>query len=44
MSEDLMDLIMSMLQLDPGHRPSMSEIIAHPWMNDSTPSKEEVVV
>jgi len=32
MSEDLKDLIVSMLQLDPAHRPTMSEIIAHPWM------------
>lgn len=43
MSEDLKDLIVSMLQLDPAHRPTMSEIFAHPWMQGETPSKEEVI-
>ena len=43
MSESLKDLIVSMLQLDPAHRPTMSEIMAHPWMRGDTPSKEEVI-
>ena len=42
MSEDLKDLIISMLQLDPNHRPSMSEILSHPWMLGPVPTKEEV--
>jgi len=31
-----------MLQLDPSHRPSITEVMAHPWMQGETPTKEEV--
>jgi len=31
-SDEFKDLVQSMLQLDPSHRPSMTEIMAHPWM------------
>lgn len=41
-SEDLKDLIQSMLQLDPSHRPSISEILAHPWMKGEIPTNEEI--
>lgn len=43
MSDELKHLIVSMLQLDPAHRPTMSEILAHPWMRGDLPSKEEVI-
>jgi len=31
-----------MLQLDPSHRPSMSEVMAHQWMQGESPTSEEV--
>ena len=31
-SDDFKDLITSMLQYEPSHRPSFSEILSHPWM------------
>ncbi len=31
-SEDFKDLIQSMLQLDPLHRPTITEVMGHPWM------------
>jgi len=30
------------MQLDPAHRPSITEVMAHPWMLGPTPSQEEV--
>ena len=42
-SEDFKDLVQSMLQLDPSHRPSMSEIMAHKWMQGEMPSQQEVL-
>jgi serine/threonine protein kinase len=42
-SEDFKYLIQSMLQLDPAHRPSMTEVMAHPWMSGECPTTEEVV-
>lgn len=41
-SKDFKDLVQSMLQLDPAHRPSIAEINAHPWMQGSVPTREEV--
>jgi len=32
-----------MLQLDASHRPSMSEVMNHPWMQGPTPTEEEVL-
>jgi hypothetical protein len=32
-----------MLQLEPNHRPSMSEVQSHPWMQGPVPTSEEVV-
>lgn len=37
-----MDLIQSMLQLDPIQRPSMAEVQGHPWVQGETLSPEEV--
>jgi hypothetical protein len=31
-----------MLQLDSAHRPSISEVMNHPWMLGPTPTGEEV--
>lgn len=41
-SNEFKDLITGMLQLDVAHRPSMSEVMNHPWMQGPTPSEEEV--
>ena len=41
-SADFKDLVQSMLQLDPGHRPSMAEVMCHPWFAGPTMTKEEV--
>lgn len=42
-SEEFKDLVQSMLQLDPNHRPSIPEVLAHPWMaNPDVPTAEEV--
>lgn len=32
-----------MLHLDPNQRPSIKDILEHPWMNEETPSEEQVV-
>jgi len=41
-SPEFKDLITGMLQFDPSHRPSMSEILAHPWMRKPIPSSAEI--
>ena len=41
-SEELKDLIQSMLQLDPLLRPSINEVCQHPWMKGDVPSEQEV--
>lgn len=41
-TEEFKDLVQSMLQLDGPERPSLEQIMAHPWMQAPTPSKEEV--
>lgn len=41
-SEEFMNLITSMLQLDPTHRLSMAEVKAHPWMAGPTETLEGV--
>lgn len=42
-SEDFKDLVQGMLQLDPSHRPSINEVLSHPWMQGPMPTQEEVV-
>jgi len=37
-SEEFKDLIQSMLQFEPSHRPSFSEILEHPWMKGYMPT------
>lgn len=39
---DLMNLISSMLMPDPSHRPSLAEILGHPWMQGEIATYEEV--
>ena len=41
-SDDFKDLVQSMLQLDAAHRPSMSEVMNHPWMLGPVPTPEQV--
>lgn len=41
-NEDFCDLVTAMLQQERTHRPSMSEILSHPWMMGDTPSEQEV--
>ena len=38
-----MDLLNCLLQVDPVHRPSIYELIAHDWCKGPTPSKEEII-
>lgn len=42
-SEEFKALLTMMLQYDPVHRPSISEIFMHPWMAGPMPSEAEVV-
>lgn len=41
-SEEFKQLIETMLQLDPVHRPSMAEVLHHKWMQGPMPTTEEV--
>merc|ERR1711935_829060 len=41
-SQEFKDIIQAMLQLDPAHRPSIPEVLAHPWMKGPIPTYEEV--
>ena len=36
------DLIISMLQPEPEMRPTIADILSHPWMQKSVPTKKEV--
>jgi len=42
-SEEFKDLIQSMLQNDPQHRPSLSEVLGHAWLKGEVPTEEERV-
>lgn len=41
-SEELKELLTCMLQVEPSHRPSMSEVLAHPWMQKETPTIQDI--
>ena len=41
-SEEFKNLIISMLQYDPMHRPTISEVLFHPWMQQPTPTAEDI--
>lgn len=41
-SESFCELVTAMLQTERTHRPSVSEIMSHPWMNGAMPSSDEV--
>ena len=38
-SPELKDLLTRMFQVEPTHRLSMPELMSHPWMTKSTPTK-----
>lgn len=40
-SESFKDLVQSMLQLEQNHRPTMSEVLAHEWLNEDTATEAE---
>jgi len=42
-SEEFKDLIEKMLKLEPADRPSLQDILSHPWMTGPEPSKEEII-
>lgn len=42
-SEEFMDLITAMFQLQPHNRLCMTDVIAHPWLLGEYPSEEEVL-
>ena len=42
-SEDFINLVSFMLSYDPLERPSLSEIMSHPWYTKPVPSYEEIV-
>jgi len=41
-SPEFQELVTCMLQVEPSHRPSMAEIMAHAWMKLPTPTAEEI--
>ena len=41
-SPEFQELVTCMLQVEPSHRPSMAEIMAHAWMKQPTPTAEEM--
>ena len=41
-SKEFQELLTCMLQVEPSHRPSMAEIMAHAWMQKPTPTAEEI--
>lgn len=41
-SDDLKELLADMLQLDPSARLTIDEIIAHPWVQGTVPTHEQV--
>jgi len=41
-SDDFKDIVQAMLQLDSAHRPSITEVMAHPWMQGPMPTLQEV--
>jgi len=41
-SPEFKELITSMLQLEPGLRPSSMEIMGHPWTQGQVPSEQEI--
>ena len=41
-SAEFKDMFEKMLALNPGQRPTIDEVLAHPWMQGPTPSAEEI--
>lgn len=42
-SEGFKQIISGCMQLDVNHRPTISEVLAHPWMKGDTATREEIV-
>lgn len=42
-SDDFKQIVQACMQLDPNHRPTISEVLAHPWMKGDTATREEVI-
>ena len=42
-SPELKDLLNCMLQVDPIHRPSIQEVMAHPWFNGPVYTQQEII-
>ena len=43
-SDEFKSFFIAMAQPDPKLRPTILELLAHPWMNGTTPTQEEVKV
>ena len=41
-TQEFMDFITAMIALDPSDRPTMKQIMAHPWMQGPIPDKDGV--
>ena len=41
LSDEFVNLITGMLQFNPASRPSMADVLGHPWMRGEVPSDEE---
>ena len=41
-SEEFKDICLSLLQLYPERRPTMAQVLAHPWMKGPQPTYEEM--
>ena len=41
-SDEFKDLLTCMLQFDPAHRPSMTEVMAHPWVQKPNLSRIQI--
>ena len=42
-SEDFKSLVQSMLQLESVQRPSIADVINHPWMTGEVPTQEQII-
>ena len=42
LSDDLKDLLTRMLRYEPHRRPTITEVAAHPWMQEPLPSSKEI--
>ena len=38
LSDELKDLLVNMMQLDPSARPTLDEVLTHPWFDGPVPT------